>query len=76
MKYFRAEDDPKAKLPNNFISGFLEVIIAPNQVSSILFTWLTHPRDAIEQILITIPFCRDSECYAVPNHSPEIAKSR
>jgi hypothetical protein len=25
MKYFRAESDPKARLPNNFISGFLEV---------------------------------------------------
>lgn len=25
MKYFRQEEDPTAKLPNNFISGFLEV---------------------------------------------------
>lgn len=25
MKYFRAEEDPKAQLPSNFISGFLEV---------------------------------------------------
>jgi len=25
MKYFRVEEDPKAKLPKNFISGFLEV---------------------------------------------------
>lgn len=25
LKYFRAEEDPKAKLPNNFIGGFLEV---------------------------------------------------
>ena len=25
MKYFRAEEDPYAKLPSNFISGFLEV---------------------------------------------------
>ncbi|QDS69840.1 hypothetical protein FKW77_000164 [Venturia effusa] len=24
LKYFRAEEDPKAKLPNNFIGGFLE----------------------------------------------------
>ncbi|KAI9721367.1 MAG: hypothetical protein M1828_005227 [Chrysothrix sp. TS-e1954] len=24
MKYFRAEEDPKARLPKNFISGFLE----------------------------------------------------
>ncbi|KAF2457195.1 putative NADH-ubiquinone oxidoreductase B14 subunit [Lineolata rhizophorae] len=24
MKYFRAEEDPKGRLPNNFISGFLE----------------------------------------------------
>jgi len=25
MKFFRSEEDPKAKLPQNFISGFLEV---------------------------------------------------
>ncbi|PGH04769.1 hypothetical protein AJ79_06991 [Helicocarpus griseus UAMH5409] len=25
MKYFRAEEDPTAKLPKNFMSGFLEV---------------------------------------------------
>jgi NADH dehydrogenase (ubiquinone) 1 alpha subcomplex subunit 6 len=25
MKYFRVEEDSKAKLPENFISGFLEV---------------------------------------------------
>lgn len=25
MKHFRAEEDPKAHLPQNFISGFLEV---------------------------------------------------
>lgn len=25
MKYFRQEEDPTARLPNNFISGFLEV---------------------------------------------------
>lgn len=25
MKYFRVEEDPKARLPQNFISGFLEV---------------------------------------------------
>ncbi|KAF7674021.1 hypothetical protein GT037_007787 [Alternaria burnsii] len=25
LKYFRAEEDPKARLPNNFIHGFLEV---------------------------------------------------
>ncbi|KAK5076741.1 hypothetical protein LTS08_005912 [Lithohypha guttulata] len=24
MKYFRQEEDPTARLPNNFISGFLE----------------------------------------------------
>ncbi|KAF2262042.1 NADH dehydrogenase, alpha subcomplex, subunit 6, partial [Lojkania enalia] len=24
MKYFRAEEDPKARLPKNFINGFLE----------------------------------------------------
>ncbi|CAN9367966.1 unnamed protein product [Alternaria alternata] len=24
LKYFRAEEDPKARLPNNFINGFLE----------------------------------------------------
>ena len=25
LKYFRADEDPTAKLPNNFITGFLEV---------------------------------------------------
>jgi NADH dehydrogenase (ubiquinone) 1 alpha subcomplex subunit 6 len=25
LKYFRAEEDPKARLPHNFINGFLEV---------------------------------------------------
>ena len=25
MKYFRAEEDPSTKLPNNFMTGFLEV---------------------------------------------------
>lgn len=29
LKYFRAEEDPKAKLPNNFIGGFLEVRALP-----------------------------------------------
>ncbi|TKA63646.1 hypothetical protein B0A49_08111 [Cryomyces minteri] len=24
LKYFRAEDDPKARLPHNFVAGFLE----------------------------------------------------
>ncbi|EMD67543.1 hypothetical protein COCSADRAFT_62517, partial [Bipolaris sorokiniana ND90Pr] len=27
LKYFRTEEDPKARLPNNFINGFLEVSI-------------------------------------------------
>ena len=25
LKYFRAEEDPKARLPKNFIQGFIEV---------------------------------------------------
>jgi hypothetical protein len=29
LKYFRAEEDPKARLPSNFINGFLEVISCP-----------------------------------------------
>ena len=28
MKYFRGEEDPKARVPKNFISGFLEVCFA------------------------------------------------
>ena len=28
MKYFRTEEDPTARLPKNFMSGFLEVSIA------------------------------------------------
>ncbi|THW48294.1 NADH dehydrogenase, alpha subcomplex, subunit 6 [Aureobasidium pullulans] len=31
LKYFRAEEDPKAALPKNFIQGFLEVRNAPHQ---------------------------------------------
>jgi NADH dehydrogenase (ubiquinone) 1 alpha subcomplex subunit 6 len=27
LKYFRVEEDPKARLPNNFMSAFLEVHI-------------------------------------------------
>jgi hypothetical protein len=27
LKYFRAEEDPKARLQPNFISGFLEVSV-------------------------------------------------
>ena len=30
MKYFRAEEDPKAHLPPNFITGFLAVCIHTN----------------------------------------------
>ena len=26
MKYFRQEEDPKARFPKNFMSGFLEVL--------------------------------------------------
>ena len=29
LKYFRAEEDPKAKLPQNFIQGFIEVRTDP-----------------------------------------------
>ena len=27
LKYFRMEEDPKAKLPKTFIQGFLEVCV-------------------------------------------------
>jgi NADH dehydrogenase (ubiquinone) 1 alpha subcomplex subunit 6 len=27
LKYFRAEEEPKARLPENFVQGFLEVYI-------------------------------------------------
>lgn len=27
LKYFRADEDPNARLPKNFLSGFLEVIV-------------------------------------------------
>jgi hypothetical protein len=30
LKYFRAEEEPKARLPSNFINGFLEVCCALN----------------------------------------------
>jgi hypothetical protein len=31
LKYFRAEEDPKARLPANFIEGFLEVCFISNR---------------------------------------------
>jgi len=42
MKYFRAEEDSSAKLPQNFITGFLEVG-QDSQISTM--TSLTMPRD-------------------------------
>ncbi|PGH32136.1 NADH dehydrogenase (ubiquinone) 1 alpha subcomplex 6 [[Emmonsia] crescens] len=34
MKYFRIEEDPTAKLPKNFMSGFLEVSYYPRRSDS------------------------------------------
>lgn len=36
LKYFRAEEDPKARLPNNFVQGFLEVRAAFSIVITML----------------------------------------
>jgi hypothetical protein len=33
LKYFRTEEDPRARLPANFISGFLEVCEFPSIIS-------------------------------------------
>lgn len=33
MKYFRKEEDPTARLPKNFMQGFLEVSTMPKQGS-------------------------------------------
>lgn len=35
MKYFRVEEDPTAKLPKNFMSGFLEVSHTRYQPSAV-----------------------------------------
>jgi hypothetical protein len=32
MKYFRKEEDPNARLPKNFIEGFLEVCICQSLI--------------------------------------------
>lgn len=34
MKYFRKEEDPTARLPKNFMSGFLEVRMFPRKDQS------------------------------------------
>lgn len=34
MKYFRTEEDPKSRLPRNFISGFLEVGVTSRLIAS------------------------------------------
>ncbi|KAI4679149.1 uncharacterized protein J4E88_006442 [Alternaria novae-zelandiae] len=37
LKYFRAEEDPKARLPSNFINGFLELtMLSLNASNAIL----------------------------------------
>ncbi|OAX81184.1 hypothetical protein ACJ72_04479 [Emergomyces africanus] len=36
MKYFRVEEDPTAKLPKNFMSGFLEVRFAGLLLSAVI----------------------------------------
>ena len=32
LKYFRAEEEPKARLQSNFINGFLEVRLSPEYI--------------------------------------------
>jgi NADH dehydrogenase (ubiquinone) 1 alpha subcomplex subunit 6 len=34
LKYFRAEEDPKARLPKNFIQGFIEVRPGPAVITT------------------------------------------
>jgi NADH dehydrogenase (ubiquinone) 1 alpha subcomplex subunit 6 len=46
LKYFRAEEDPKARLPANFINGFLEVRLQCHALHAVLTT--TH-RDATDR---------------------------
>lgn len=47
MKYFRAEEDENARLPKNFVSGFLEVQYGSVQggiyANGSLGTELMHP---------------------------------
>ena len=50
LKYFRAEEDPKARLPANFINGFLEVGSRCQAFCHALYTVLiTTHRDATER---------------------------
>lgn len=54
LKYFRAEEDPKARLPKTFIDGFLEVCLKPNFRPMIPIS----PLDAPYAMLTNYPFCR------------------
>jgi hypothetical protein len=48
LKYFRAEEEPSARLPQNFISGFLEVGILPTSSIPYLPWYWNSSRDAIK----------------------------
>jgi hypothetical protein len=46
MKYFRQEEEPRARFPKNFISGFLEVTKSDRGNS--VWTMLTVQREGID----------------------------
>jgi hypothetical protein len=67
MKYFRAEEEPKARLPQNFITGFLEVCLLSAAVDS--GTMLTHTRDVTERLRSDRRPCVHSKKHTRPSGS-------
>ena len=59
MKYFRAEEDQSAKLPKNFISGFLEVRL-PHSSGGETIPLMLH-REGIEYRACHLYICKQSE---------------
>ena len=71
LKYFRAEEDPKARLPSNFINGFLEVRATP---SLSVKSHLTESFRVATESILTAPKPRNQEdrVYSRQYHSPSV----
>ncbi|RMZ09028.1 hypothetical protein D0862_03748 [Hortaea werneckii] len=72
LKYFRAEEDPKARLPKNFIQGFIEVHFLPFHKNKPQTPALTAVRRAgtenvslLRRLYISYPF--PEQCHDQPN---------
>lgn len=71
MKYFRIEEDPKARLPHNFISGFLEVcncclysLYTTEQDTNRLCRVVTRCKENANSCRITNAMLENSMCFA------------